>query len=400
MNESVIINFLPIADGGGLQNALSFLATLVSSNRASGFQILVRSGSSVERSCIIGGLSFVSVKDSILSRFLFEIRCRSFFQRGQVCFTLFGPAMLGAKGFLININGCAYSNLFYPEIDFWQDYQGVSRLKREWVDNYRRALTKQADYWIFETEVLTDRAVRLCGFPSQRVATVKMAASALVTLDKVKKSVAEGYDEGIRRGFRVLFLNGANRNKRIQFLPSLAEELVRNHNEDFVFVTTLPLSDLLTASLERDFERRNLRKYWHNIGPVNQEDVSSLVSVCDSMGTFSRLESFSNNFVEAWRMRKPLLATDADWARSACGEAALYLDPEDPVQAGAVIAKVISDPELRARLVAEGTHRLSHYSTPESKNAQYLSCIKDAVALKSCSPEERRKIQWPSLTTV
>lgn len=395
----ILLNFLPISAGGGLQNALSFVETLgLDRSRKEHCLAIVRKGSAIEMACRQQEVEAVSVEQTRLGRLLFECGCRTRFTRGQACFTLFGPPMLTSGGYLLNINGCAYSNLFYPEIQFWSHYSCFSRMRREAIDWCRRHQTAQADYWIFETEALRRRALSLCGFPPERVGVVRMTPSALVAPEKVVDDIARRFDATLPQGFRLLFLNGANRNKRLHALPSIAAQLRRLGVVQFCFVCTLPPEDRYTTEISREFVRLELSRHFVNLGPVPPQQAASLVHTVNAICTFSVLESFSNNFVEAWKMERPLVVTDADWAQDSCGNAALYLNPADAASAAEKIRQLIESPHLRQRLIEQGRMQLGCYPNVQEKLDQYFGHIESALRLGPCPVAERARIRWPRLT--
>jgi len=394
----IIFNFLPIASGGALQNALSFLETLRGYPEIAEQCVAVLPGKSkLHDACRSIPLEHIEIGEGRAARLAFELSCRQVFRRGQTCFTLFGPPMIWSGGYMINVNGCAYSNLFYPEIPFWNHLSLIPRSVKELIDIYRRSVTSIADYWIFETEILARRAVELCGFPAERVGVVEMAPSALVTPNNVIPERKTEYSSRISsKKFKILLLCGAHPNKRLHLLPPIADELRRCNAPDFSFVLTVPPDVPYTRSVLGDFAARKLSQHVYNIGTVRSEHCASLIDTCNALAIFSRLESFSNNFVEAWRMDRPLVATDADWARAACGDGAVYVNPVDARATAAVLAKLMTDHNLRKRLTERGRAKLAYYNTPNMKLEDYLRHIEKAHHLGLLSKRERSVIRWPS----
>lgn len=398
--ERIILNFLPVETGGGLQNALSFLKTLGGDReRKHGCLAVVRHSSPIEEAARRAGIDCLTVAPGRMARVGFELRCRSTFRRGQVCFTLFGPPMLRSRGYLLNVTGCAYSNLFYPEIPFWFSLPFLKRKRKEAIDVLRKRVTAWADYWIFETEVLRRRAIEICRFPRERVGVVRMAPSQLVGPERVKPELRKRLCERLPRSFKVLYLSGAHPNKRLHLLPSVAQALCKQGYEDLVFVTTMQPTHPYAHAVIADFKARGLRRYVENIGPVASEDVATVIDCCDVMCTFSLLESFSNNFVEAWQMGVPLIVTDADWARESCADGALYADPGDAEGTAQALRELATKVELRRRLVAAGTARLGFYHDAVEKTRRYFAEIDKAVALGPCPAPDRAAIAWPRITS-
>lgn len=391
----VLLNLSPVSKGGGLQNALSLVQTLSKKSLVKhNFLAILPSSEVLVNACRNGGIDYVAVNAGYLNRLKFELKMRGMFSSEQVCFTQFGPPMLRSTGYLLNIIGVAYSNLFYPEIQFWSYLPYRQRVKKALIDEYRRVLITRADYWIFETEILRKRAIEVCGFPENRVGVVRMAASSLVSPSEVKLELREQYDKKLPNGFRFLFLSGAHPNKRLHILAELAVALRSLGNQDFVFVGTMDDAHPYTALVVSEFEKHGVGMHFANLGPVLSEDVATLIEVSDAMCNFSVLESFSNNFVEAWRMRRPLVVTDSDWARDSCGQAALYVNVDNVEETAMALERIVMDAALRHRLVTTGDNQLSSYPTAEKKTDLYLREIDKARLLGPCSRSEKKNIHW------
>jgi glycosyltransferase involved in cell wall biosynthesis len=303
--------------------------------------------------------------------------------------------MLSSAGYLLNINGNAYSNLFYPEVNFWSDLPVGHRMLAEATDWLRRRYTSKADYWIFETEVLRTRAIKLCGFPEDRVAVVPMAVSRLVSPEKVCRATKSEFELGLKPGFKFLFLNGAIPNKRIHVLPLLAMEMLLSGTRDFVFITTMNPEAWYTRDIIARFRAIKLEQHFQNVGPVAPDRVASLIACADAMCTFSRLESFSNNFVEAWTMQVPLVATSSDWAKAACGRSALYVNPENFQECALALGRLMQDADIGKSLVQEGKLQLKRYPTAQEKTRLYFKEIERACGLGFCARRLQNSIRWP-----
>lgn len=387
-----ILNFLAVRRGGGLQNSLSFLKVLAEdSKQKEEYIAVVRKNSQIQQICKEHKIEFLDVVDNAWGRLKFELSCRSHFGKGQICFTFFGPPMLRSKGYLINIVGCAYSNLFYPEVNFWGHLKFFNRVKAELIDSYRKHVTACGDYWIFETDVLAKRAVTICNFPQDRVSVVKMTPSKLVSHEKVDVCLKTFFDNKIPKRFRFLFLSDAHPNKRQHLLPILANEL-QQLTKNFCFVTTMNIASEYSKKIMREISNKKLDIYFYNTGPVKPENVASLIDACNSICCFSVLESFSNNFVEAWRMGKVLIVTDADWAKNSCDDGALYVNLDDIPETARKMYALISNENYQKDLIGAGIKHLDTYPTASEKNQKYYECIQRAAELGECT---EKKIKWP-----
>lgn len=374
---NIVLNFVPLKSGGGVQVGLDFIEQLRRSGKRHQWFLVATEGTPLSRTQECRHLQVVKkVGNSIWSRLWFEyFGCRNLTAnlKADLVYTQFGPQWPGAS--VINIVGCAYSNLFYPEIDFWGRLPFLKRVARICVDVMRMWRLRRAHHVIFETEDLAQRAVSLTGLKAERVSWVKPSISSLVALDKMHAPTRELF-EALPPGFKVLLLSTYNPNKNIELLPHIANALrERDPYNDVLFVITLPprsgdLERIMRAARELGIEKRIA-----NVGPIQHEGCSEAYRATDLVILPSQLESFSNTIAEAWTMQRPLLISDMDWARSLCGAGAAYFQYRDPQSAAEQIIRLRSDVGYYRNLVSEGERMLHTYPLPGDRFRQYLSII-------------------------
>ena len=271
--------------------------------------------------------------------------------------------------------GCAYSNLFYPEVNFWGNLPFPDRVLREVVDVFRGKRLRTADAVIFETADLADRAVRLFGLPRERVHFVRPSVSSLVNPESEHRETRERCAD-IPKGFRVLLLASCQPHKNIDVLTEVAKTLQeRHHVTDVVFVITVPPAHEGTTRIMTKAKRLGVAECIYNFGPVPHEGCAELYKACDAVILPSSLESFSNTIAEAWAMEKPLLISDRDWARSSCGEGALYFRYRDPEDIAQQLIRIKESPEYVKAIVQKGRQMQATYPSPRERFAQYLELI-------------------------
>lgn len=359
-----ILNFIPIKTGGGLQNVLSFLHGLEDKKN---HLVFCRSQSSIEVYCKNNDILYVSVNSGFLSRLKFELKgFKSHVKRGDVCFTFFGPPMIGSLNYLYNICGCAYSNLFYKDIDFWGYLPKYKRFQKHLIDKYRLYLTSRSDEVIFETEELRNRAALMSEFKNCRLHVVKMAVSRLVS------DVTDAHDEfnlDDVPGYKFLFLCGAQPNKRVYEFIDILYEL--NKYGDFKIILTMDECNYLSEIMVKA-QGLKLSNKIINLKTINPQSVKNVLGYIDGVVNIARLESFSNNFIEAWAMKKLLIVAEASWSRGCCEASAVYIEPSDVTQSSAEILKGIND---REHYIEAGSKLLMSHPTPDEKNKSYYSII-------------------------
>jgi glycosyltransferase involved in cell wall biosynthesis len=96
-----------------------------------------------------------------------------------------------------------------------------------------------------------------------------------------------------------------------------------------------------------------------NLGPLSQETLATYYRKVDALVQPTTLESFSAAYLEAMAFGVPIVTSDLDFAREICGEAALYVDPSDPLEFARCIVRLRDGDGLRERLVSEGRRQLA-----------------------------------------
>jgi len=387
----VFFNFLYAPSGGGYQNSLSFVETLIVLGfDFSNVTFFVFIGSELETICKENNISYKAISNSVLSKYRFELLARTFVNKGDVVFSLFGPPMLGMDDRSINIGGMAISNVFHKEVDFWGYLGKKSKAIKVIKDIYRKYRYRQLDYWIFETELLKDKAIHEFKFPAKRTEVIKMTPSILVSPSHVSEICIEDKYKNISTVNRFLFLCGAHPNKRLHVLPELAKYLDEKGVE-FSFIFTLVensyYSDVLALA-----RKLGVEKYFNNIGPVKPAEVASVINEVNFVCTFSLLESFSNNFVEAWAMSKPLLVTSKDWAKESCKQAALYVNVDKQSELNQQVYSVINNLKAQQYAVECGAAQLAVHPSAEEKAEKYIAAIHKVIKLGKISKKERKGI--------
>jgi glycosyltransferase involved in cell wall biosynthesis len=83
----------------------------------------------------------------------------------------------------------------------------------------------------------------------------------------------------------------------------------------------------------------------------------------------ARLEGFGMTPLEALRAGKPVVATRAPAVREVCGDAAVYVDADDPAALASALARLQDDPARRDELARLGRERARAFSWERSAKA-------------------------------
>ena len=116
------------------------------------------------------------------------------------------------------------------------------------------------------------------------------------------------------------------------------------------------LSAPIRASARQRSERIRLLDY------VPDEDLAGLYSGAAAFVFPSLYEGFGFPVLEAMACGAPVICSNTSSLPEIAGDAALLVDPSNTTALAAAITRLLSDPELRAALVAKGYERVKNFS--------------------------------------
>ncbi len=374
---TILFNFLPIKKGGGQQVATSFIKVLYElDGETSDKVILVTADTFMDKLVTsIGYKNVIRIKNSFISRFMFEyfgLKKVIATYKVKGIFTMFGPDLRKVK--LPSVVGCAYSNIFFPEVDFWKGWSIHKRVMFSLIDRFRLKRTLQADGIIFENEAMQRRVHQLYKYPLSKTVFIRPSVSPVHDIIKASDEFVKKTEDLFGK-FTILILSGWHKNKNMDKVPDILHELALLGIKDVSFAITVspehPESQAMMSEAERNGTSHNIKL----IGTVLPTDIKFLYEKIDIVLLLSLLESFSNNIIESWTYKRPLLISNLDWAKSICKEAAVYVDRDDVSAIARKIKDLKDNSELYNKMVESGTRELVTYPTPKQKVEQQLDFL-------------------------
>lgn len=360
--------------GGGLTVATNFVSAIVNNPDSFGkmeFLFVIVKNSSLKKLLIESGHKFIEVSSNPVIRIVTEVFYLSFilyFNNIDVIYNYFH------YGFYIThkkqIVGTADSNIYYPEIRFWNNLSTLSLFKKRLIDNYRIFGVKNASGVIFENPSLEQRGKKLYGL--KKTIYIKPAVECFES-NSQENNISKNLYTG-------LFLCSWQENKNYKIIPQIL---------NIAILSSFPLKIIFTAPIDdsvecRDFQRqiRNL-KLEDNIimtGTISKANLQNLYSQIDFIFLLSNLESFSNNIIESWLYKRLLIVSDLEWARSICGNGALYVDRNNPNDIVHKLRMLMSDAEGVKKVLEEGSKNLKGYNTALEKAKREVSFIHKVIS--------------------
>jgi len=375
----VLFNFVSIKSGGGQQNALSFLENVISFNDDLDFVVACTEGTLIHQYSLANNLKVYTVKNNLIDRCNFEFLGSRKLQKIynfkiKLIFTIFGGAPFLSYN-VKKVSGCAYSNIFQPEVNIWGYLPFLDRIVKKCIDIIRIILVKRSDHIILETFFLKEKAEKGI-LKNKRVSVIEMAPSKLITdrLSNIKNIELHNNVHDI------LYLSGAQPNKRIDKFLDLMPYLNGLGSKKFRLKLTLPEdSSYFKDVIKPKIEELKISEYVINLGTIHPEKVADIIGEADAIVNVALIESFSNNWVEAWAARRLLIATDADWARASCQDTALYIDIYKPLEAAELIYSTFINVEQYMKYITAGEKLLEKLPSSSERTQQYLNIIKSEL---------------------
>lgn len=371
----IIINLFPISKGGGLQNAFSLLTAL--KNRGlKNYLCMVRKGSQLEKYCLRHDIKFKSFKDGILGRIFFEL----FFahnscieSHAKVVFTLFGNCPI-RSGNAVKIAGFARSNIVEQDNEFWSFLPWHKKILKQLSDKIILLFMKASNVVILETDRLGKLSSKNKIFGEIDNRVVKMAASGLIVseLKELPKIVLADSDT-----INITYITGSHPNKNIPFLAAIFQQLNSLCGDKrFNLVCTLP-DDTYLAEVRNEFNNLGILDNIKNLGFLSSHDIPKAIEHSHALINVAHLESFSNNWVEAWASKRLLICRDAQYAKDSCFNSAVYIDLEKPSESAKRLIEIFHSQSLYDEHVKQGQELLKNMPNSDEKFEQYLRIINE-----------------------
>ncbi len=360
----ILVNTIINKSGGGQKVALNFTAGLIQYYSKEKIAVLCIENSPVHRLLKDNPLfEFHAVPEmGAVKRMSWEIihGRRLLAKIGpDVIYTVFGYSLFPRK--YPQIMGEANSNLYFPEIDFWQEFSGKKKMFAFVRDQFRLWTARRATGVVFENPEMMKRAISLRHFPEGKVCYIK---PSIVVNEPANRLSPETFPaDGC---FRLLMLAGWQYHKNFMILPSLMKELKDAGKSVSVLFSVSPDS-AVPAYLKfiEEVIKYGVEDRIELIGTVLPENLPDLYRKIDAVLLLSRLESFSNNIIEAWKFEKPLIISDAPWSRIIVNKGGCFVPRTDVSRICEEIVRLIDQPDYRSKIVKAGTDEIESYPSIE-----------------------------------
>ncbi|MBA96243.1 MAG: hypothetical protein CMN10_15600 [Roseobacter sp.] len=323
LDVRLMLDLSSIKSGGGAQLALNFIHSVRKNEFSLPIQMILLPEDFPFQNSIPEDIEVLSCPNKPASRILFEYtRLRSIVrERGiNTVYTFFGPGLPRYSG-VRSVVGMAYPILVYPESNYWKHIAMKESLAKKFQNYLRGARLKRADHIIFETTLMEQRA-QDAGLVSNESSVVPPYPTTFLN--------SSPPPDFRTHGAKILFLAGPAQHKNLWRLPGIFSALKRE-NLAVKFFFSMDRQRFIDHCSVNGVEVHTelLDEFCSFLGPLAQDNLQEAFDQCNVVGNIADLESFSNNYLEAWLTGRPILASDRDFARNICGGSAIYVDPHN-----------------------------------------------------------------------
>jgi glycosyltransferase involved in cell wall biosynthesis len=372
----LLIDFGSIKTGGGAQLATNFLNFMreYPDDVEKVFLLIPELGplsQHIDASRYDGILVY---PNSYWKRKLFELTTLRKFvmsNRVNIFYTFFGAGIPAPSG-VRSIVSVAYPIICYPESNYWKFLPLKTKLITKSLNELRCRRIRLADGVIAETKIMAERLSRYAGIQPDCIHVLPPSPSAFLKDGFYRPKSDES-------AVRFLILGGLDRHKNVWRLLELAEALETKGFTNFIFLISATRAAFNAAYPECRPSDALVERHFEFLGVIPSQQIQQVYDRADFLMNLSDLESFSNNYMEAWKSGLPLICSDTDFARHICSDSAVYIDPHEPSAAAAVIIKISQDQVLQKNLTEAGKKYLAALPTLDEKFAQTMLILRDAI---------------------
>ncbi|WP_029594810.1 glycosyltransferase [Exiguobacterium chiriqhucha] len=192
-----------------------------------------------------------------------------------------------------------------------------------------KMISKNCDLLTVQTPVMKKRISENFGISTEKI---KVIPNALIKENLTTDENISGLYNYLRKEsvVNILALAQYYPHKNLEKIIEVAEELKSRNIKDFRFLLTIDEKQHPNVSkILKAIKEKKLESFVWNLGIVNKNDLSSLYKNVDYLIMPTFLETFGNPYIEAMYNKVPILASDFDFSRSVCKEAAVYFNTFD-----------------------------------------------------------------------
>ena len=248
-------------------------------------------------------------------------------------------------------------HLHYPEF--------FSKAQFSLREKYYRAFCDRASYICVQAEWTKQDLIKHYGSPADKVIVIPWGAVfdayKAPSPDTIRLTV-EKYDLP-KQFFFYPAATWAHKNHEVIFR---ALQILKSAHGITPHVYFTGSSTDYRSVLDTLVQKLGLVEQVHFLGFLTPEELQIVFGAATAMLFPSKFEGFGLPILEAFHARLPVISSSATTLPEVAGDAALYFDPDSPIQLADRMREILGSPELREDLIRKGTVILSQHSITQT----------------------------------
>lgn len=263
----------------------------------------------------------------------------------------FIPPAGGAKRHIITVHDLNF--IYYPQLL-------TAESKRYYKEQIAWAV-QAADHIAADSHATRRDLIELLAVPPEKVTTIHLAANPVYTQPHGETAVQQTLNQSnLPRDF-ILFVGTLEPRKNLPMLVRAYHRL--RHTTDIdVPLILVGGRGWIYEEVFTTIEALGLRKHVRHLSGIYDEQLAHLYTAARVLVTPSHYEGFGLPALEAMHCDCPVIVSNRGSLPEVAGEAGILLDPDDVEQWAETMAQVLTDEELRARMVANGRIQASKFT--------------------------------------
>lgn len=376
----VLINGTTLVKGGAIQVAASLIAESRKDPKGIEWHYAVSAQIADELKSLGVELAQLDVFEQSPARSLKAQRRLSDIETAvqpDVVFSLFGPVFQRFKApHLLGVAVCWVTHstwLAFSSLPSW-----LTRAKYFLGMVYRGFWLRAADRWVVEASNARDGLHRRMRVPLEEIDIVPNTCAKVFVDAGVTPAKRPEANETVR----LFFVTAYYPHKNLEIVPEVAAELRRLAPErTFEFMITLPETEPALPAINARAAELGVSDMINNIGRITLNEVIQNYSTAHLCFMPSLLEAFSASYPEAMALGRPIVASDLDFARAVCKDAAVYFDPTSATSAAETILELLNDEQSWQRCLEQGKAVLAELPDATRKYEMFVESIRRTAAV-------------------
>lgn len=372
----VLLNCSTLVKGGALQAAVSFIQSAVQQGDREiqwHYVLSQNVAEELQRFDVMPSLDSITIMEISPARNKESRRALRILEQKispDVVFTFFGPAYVNFSA--PHLCGVADGWVTHGGYWAWRTIRGAKDAIRSLgLILYKGYMYRKADAWVTEALIAKRGLIRRLLIPSKKIAVVPNSCGIHYLQSGETRNFPSKDDK-----VRILCMSAYYRHKNLELIPAVAKELESISPElQFEFVLTLPPETPGFRKLMAKATALGVRDRLMNVGQVPVSQGPELYRSCHILFLPSVLETSSANYPESMAMGLPIVTVGLEFARTACGLAAVYFEPMNHCAAARAIATLCNSEQTWEQVVKEGKAILQLLPTSTDRYELYKKCL-------------------------